>query len=355
MLSSNRYVFLDAIRGVAALFVVIRHTELFWGIHFYRSYLAVDVFFLLSGFVIAHAYEQRLAAGSLSSGAFFKYRLIRLYPMFLLSAMLSLVAFFVCLVALKYYGYLAALTVQDMFFLIVPVLFFLPSSYSGRCDFLFPINGPYWSLLDELLVNLIYVVIRPSLHKRMLFICISLAGLGLCIVLMLNGYADLGGKDCLRNWGGGLFRAMFGFFMGLALYRYGNFGADVLKKWISPWVVLLFIALVLMSPSLRGYDLLIDMALILILFPIAVLAAQGHSSKYERLLLVMGRVSYPMYVLHWPVANLLLSVAGYSIYKHAPFSGIALIAFLVVLSLLLEKYYELPVRRYLSKYVAIKG
>lgn len=348
-MSSNRYVFLDAIRGLAALFVVIRHTELFWGIQFYRSYLAVDVFFLLSGFVIAHAYEQRLVAGSLSAGAFFKNRLIRLYPMFLLSVILSLIAFFVCLVVLKYYDYLAALTAQDMFFLIVPVLFFLPSNYSGRCDFLFPINGPYWSLLDELLVNLLYVLIRPSLHKRMLFICIGLSGFGLCIVLMLNGYADLGGKDCLRNWGGGLFRAMFGFFVGLTLYRYGNYWAEVLKKSISPWAVLLLIALVFMSPSLIGYDLLIDMALILVFFPIAVLASQGHSSRYEKHLLILGRVSYPLYVLHWPIANLLLSVAGYSIYKHAPISGFVLIFLLIGVSLIVERYYEVPVRKYLVK------
>lgn len=353
-MTQNRYVFLDALRGLAALLVVIRHTELFWGVNFFRSYLAVDVFFLLSGFVIAHAYEQRLSNGSLTASTFIKLRLIRLYPMFLLSVMLSLVAFFVCLVVLEYFDYLNSLTVKDLFFLIFPVLFFLPASYSGKCDFLYPINGPYWSLLDELLVNIIYAFIRPSLNARLLFSCVTLSGLGLCIVLLLNGRTDLGGFDCMRNWGGGFFRAMFGFFMGLTLFRYRAHFENIFRSRVSPWVALFLTALVLMSFSVGVFDLYIDLALIFLFFPLVVLVSQGHSSKFEKLLLIMGRVSYPMYVLHWPVGNLLLSVAGYTIYKHAPYSGFVFIAFLIVLSLVLEKIYDAPVRDYLSRRWAVK-
>jgi len=45
----------------------------------YRGYLAVDFFFMLSGFVLAHAYEERLRSG-MKAWRFMRTRIIRLYP-----------------------------------------------------------------------------------------------------------------------------------------------------------------------------------------------------------------------------------------------------------------------------------
>lgn len=73
-----KFASLDAIRGIAAIFVVTRHTgEYFGGYPFFNSFLAVDIFFLLSGFVIAHAYGKKLLSNTISNTDFFKIRLIR--------------------------------------------------------------------------------------------------------------------------------------------------------------------------------------------------------------------------------------------------------------------------------------
>ena len=82
---------LDGLRGVAALFVAMRHTNLFHRAGIHGGYLAVDLFFVLSGFVIAHAYERRLASG-LSVGRFMAARYLRLWPVYVLGAALGLIA-----------------------------------------------------------------------------------------------------------------------------------------------------------------------------------------------------------------------------------------------------------------------
>ncbi|WP_176055678.1 acyltransferase family protein, partial [Paraburkholderia caribensis] len=86
-----KYANLDAIRGLAAILIVFRHAPLlFHSPSFPQSYLAVDLFFAISGFVVANAYEARLRSGALGFLAFAKLRLIRLYPLFLLGIVLRL-------------------------------------------------------------------------------------------------------------------------------------------------------------------------------------------------------------------------------------------------------------------------
>src|SRR3954453_14099780 len=77
---------LDAARGVAAIAVVVYHSHLLFGAQWFQSgFLAVDFFFGLSGFVIAHAYGSRLTTGRMTTREFMRARFIRLYPLYLLA------------------------------------------------------------------------------------------------------------------------------------------------------------------------------------------------------------------------------------------------------------------------------
>ena len=99
------YELLDGLRGVAALLVVIYH--IFEGLAFAEAtdgvgsgvittlnhgHIAVDFFFILSGFVISYAYDDRW--GKMSLGGFFKRRLIRLHPMLTMGAVIGAITFF---------------------------------------------------------------------------------------------------------------------------------------------------------------------------------------------------------------------------------------------------------------------
>ena len=77
----HRFVLLDGIRGLAAVAIAHRHAEVFFGRPEASSYLAVDLFFALSGFVLAHAYGERLANGQMNPLNFMKARFLRLYPL----------------------------------------------------------------------------------------------------------------------------------------------------------------------------------------------------------------------------------------------------------------------------------
>ena len=95
--SKTHYPILDGLRGVAAIMVVIFHIfETFSGGDRVKQiinhgYLAVDFFFVLSGFVIGYAYDDRWSQMSL--GGFFKRRLIRLHPMIIMGMLIGAVTF----------------------------------------------------------------------------------------------------------------------------------------------------------------------------------------------------------------------------------------------------------------------
>src|SRR5437762_9602227 len=80
----ERFVVLDSWRGIAACLVALFHLDAYshlYGVPFLRnSWLFVDFFFVLSGFVIAANYQQRLLEG-FGVGRFLLLRLGRLYPL----------------------------------------------------------------------------------------------------------------------------------------------------------------------------------------------------------------------------------------------------------------------------------
>ncbi len=86
---------LDGLRGIAAIIIAIYHVPFLWpqdipaGL-FYESYLSVDFFFVLSGFVLAYSYGRRLEA-ELSADQFIIMRLIRLYPLYFCAFLISVV------------------------------------------------------------------------------------------------------------------------------------------------------------------------------------------------------------------------------------------------------------------------
>ena len=102
-LSERTFVALDGLRGVAAIMVALRHAPFLWAVPatptgwMKNSYLAVDLFFVLSGFVLEHAYGRRFREG-MSVGTFMLARLQRLYPLYALAFILALPFLFAQLV-----------------------------------------------------------------------------------------------------------------------------------------------------------------------------------------------------------------------------------------------------------------
>ena len=158
--SKPHYELLDGLRGTAALLVIFYHIGEGFATspvdqHVNHGYLAVDFFFILSGFVIGYAYDDRWGK-SLNIWNFFRRRLIRLHPMVIMGAVLGVAAY--CIQGcVQWDGTAVPLTMVLLAFLLnlflLPVIPGTGTDVRGNAE-MFPLNGPNWSLFFEYIGNM---------------------------------------------------------------------------------------------------------------------------------------------------------------------------------------------------------
>lgn len=345
----KRYDTLDAMRGVAAFLVILRHTPAFWGgIAFQHSYLAVDFFFLLSGFVVCHAYEQKLQTG-LTTLQFMKLRLIRLYPLYAIGFTLSLVALALKLYDLPDPGWKMAAIVA-LGALLLP----FPSN-----DQIFPLNGPAWSLCCELVGNLAYAAGLKYLTDRRLLILVVLCGLTVAVSACFSHRGGIDGGFTLKTLPVAFVRFGFSFGLGVLLYRRRMAGGERRETrlgWALPPLFILFV--VLAFPNLgRLWASVYALVCAGVIFPVLLWFAADYEPPAWLLPVFrgLGVASYPVYI-QVPVSVLTagaLTASGHPPAGFAPWSGFAFCLFLGVVSLALVKYVEQPVRQRLRQLAQI--
>jgi peptidoglycan/LPS O-acetylase OafA/YrhL len=348
MAHKDHFIALDGLRGVAALVVIVMHRGRWWypqGGFLGHGYLAVDFFFLLSGFVIAFAYDSRLAAG-MSAWRFMGLRLIRLYPLILLGMLLGALWPAIQLAT----GARGAPEPGDFAVNLVRGLFLIPDNYAiGRGDSIFPLNGPTWSLFFELLANLAYALAGRHMTMRVLAAIVAVSG-AVLVWLSFHGGVDVGGLP--RNMLGGIPRTAFGFFGGALLFR--GLTAAGARGWRMPAIpapfvttaVLLVALLAVPSRFNPGFALFA----IMIAFPLLVAVAaapgpaKGHGARFCKL---AGDLSYPVYVLHYPVYVLIggLGLGMAKIPAVTPWIGAGGAAIIIAAAWIALKFYDEPLRR----------
>ena len=208
----KHYEILDALRGIAAILVVVFHLfEIFSGGDHAKQiinhgYLAVDFFFALSGFVIGYAYDDRWQKMGLKD--FFKRRLIRLHPMIIMGMLIGAVAY--------YYSYSPILFPQikdtPLWKLIVVTLIgctLVPLSKSFEIrgwGEMHPLNGPAWSLYYEYIANIFYALILRKLPTKILII------LGVIAAVFTVNLAVFGANgDVIGGWSLNIAQTKVGF------------------------------------------------------------------------------------------------------------------------------------------------
>ena len=150
----DKFVLLDGLRGLAAIAVVMYHADVTANrtAVFSHGYLAVDFFFMLSGFVIAYNYQGRLDTGW-SAKDFFKVRLIRLYPLYFLGLVTGAVGLLlknhVSHTSTSAHNLIGVLTLGA---LLLPI----PQFFRGGIHGAFPLDYPAWSLFAEAAANIFH-------------------------------------------------------------------------------------------------------------------------------------------------------------------------------------------------------
>lgn len=339
-IARHHYRTLDGMRGVAAIGVLIYHVRNLLPLPMFKAgYLAVDLFFCLSGFVIALAYEDKLRAG-MAFGRFALVRAIRLWPLVALGVALG-IAQAVAMPATADPALLAATAPVA----ILLNLLLLPS-FVGEGSRIFPANPPHWSLFYEMAVNLLYAALLRRLSSRVLLLLIFGGFALLAIGVARLGTANIGwARDQIPF---GIGRVACTFFAGVLLHRWRARldRASVARLW---WLPLLLTALVLTLPVGTTLRPVFDAAFVLIGAPLLVWL--GIASRPPRaalpLLGGLGRLSYPLYALHFP---LYLAAAGLAARFPAAQGAIAVAAMALACaaSLLLARLYDEPLRRWLA-------
>ncbi|MDB5714328.1 MAG: acyltransferase [Sphingomonadales bacterium] len=329
-------------RGIAALGVMIYHARILIGVQIFpHGYLAVDLFFVLSGFVIAYAYDGPMAHG-MRSLTFVKTRLIRFYPLYLLGLAIGMGREIALIAGRNHYA-MDPLTLIATF--LTSVLFVPWPTLHGDYN-LFQLNVPAWSLFLELLVNIVYAVLYPKLSKSFLLASAFVAGLVVIGCTLAANTANLGARAPLLlgpDITGGIARTVCSFSIGLLMCRLKLKGPRM-----PALALLLLVALALAVPERTGmaYDLLF---IFLISPSLVILGASVEPGlKLRPIFRQLGILSFPLYAIHRPVIAFAQAVANAT---HLPSVVLAAgtIAALIALSLVLDAKYDRPIRARLTK------
>lgn len=366
------YELLDGLRGVAAVLVLFYH--IFEGLAFAEAtngvgsglittlnhgHIAVDFFFILSGFVISYAYDDRWA--KMSTWQFFKRRLVRLHPMLVMGAIIGTIAFAV--VGFEKWdataaptGWVMAAMLLTMF--MIPAMPGLPYEVRGNGE-MFPLNGPGWSLFFEYIGNILYALIIRRFSTKILAAFTLLLGIvhAWFFIGNISGYDMIGVGWTIDevNFWGGLVRMLFPFSMGMLLAR--TFKPRKVRGafWICSIILIVLFSVPYIGPAGDiSTNSLYEFVCIALIFPFVVwLGACGSSgnaftAKANRLL---GDLSYPLYIVHYPIMYIfyawLIEKRYYTLEECWP-TALLVVASSILLALACLKLYDEPVRRWLG-------
>lgn len=360
--SRPHFMMLDALRGVAALIVILYHVFEAFATSpadqmLNHGYLAVDFFFMLSGFVMCYAYDGRFRAG-MKMRTFFKRRLIRLHPMLIAGCVLGVVAFLVQ-GGVKWSGeqveHVAVVVAMILTLLMIPAMPGSLAEVRGNGE-MFPLNGPVWSLFFEYIGYVIYAVVLRRLSVRFLAAFVALMGAALlwAAVGNLSGYGHIGMGWTLadHNFIGGMLRLMFSFSAGLLLsrlYRPRRF-----RYGFAACMGLLLIFLPMPHLGVNWLNGLYDALVVIAVFPLIVWLGAGTAVSGRRsdaLCRWLGDISYPVYVIHYPAMYLFYAWvwAEELTFSHAWPVAAAIFFGVIILASAFLRYYDKPVRRWLSE------
>lgn len=313
-LSKGKIGALDGLRGLAAMVVVVFHFSPGWA-----GYLAVDFFFVLSGFIISYSYIYRRP-----SVGFYRFtwsRLIRLYPLHV---------FTIGLFALSYYtveGGLPSYKDGNFQTLIqhITLMQNVGLSYGGVTW-----NYPSWSISVEFWVGLAFFwLVSPKTGS---LIIISVSAICLVAIVLNYGHLDVYSKNIYGVFNSGLLRGAASFGLGLIAYRLYLLASG--KKLSYSFVTvceLLSCFIVLVVVFIRGskysvVDIMAPFSFLLLVLCFSL--ERGFLSKIASYASPLGEISYSIYLNHIPILMIV----------HYVFQGVGVptyIVFIIYISVVL--------------------
>lgn len=375
--SKPRFDILDGLRGIASIIVIIFH---FFEVYSFgnpaeqkvinHGYLAVDFFYLLSGFVIGYAYDDRW--NKMSYIDFYKRRLIRLHPMVIAGTFFGIGYYF--LSESEAFPLVETISPIKLILAIIFCLLNIPTPVCLDVRGYNEINAlisTSWTLQFEYLINILYSLIIRRLHTYIIAI-LSLLSAFLTINLTLNldvfgvlkerelrRYTVIGGwelSSCELYIG--FARLFYPFFVGYLIFRLKL----KIKIKYSFLITSLLLTIVLCFPRIGGDNWIIngiyESVIILVIFPLIIMIGAGTTqinNNIIKLCNILGELSYPLYITHYPLVHCFMAWNCYHS-KDKLFNKIGLsigTSMLIIFNAYAAlKLFDEPVRKWLiNKYI----
>ena len=363
--SKSHYAILDGLRGVASVLVIAFHVlEAFTGGNRFiqiinHGYLAVDFFFVLSGFVVAYAYDDRWSR--MTQWDFYKRRLIRLQPMVVLGSVIGAALFY--FQKGQAFPLVAGTPVAKMLLLMVigATLIPVPISMDIRgWDEMHPLNGPAWSLFFEYIANLLYALVIRRFSKFLLAVFVTLAACLMVGYLLRGPQGDLIGGWALNGPQllVGFTRVLYPFFAGVLLSRLGK----LIHIKGAFWWCSLLIVILLSIPRIGDEQHLwmngiYESITVILLFPLIVAIGAGGTivnPRSAKICKFLGDISYPLYITHYPLIYVYTAWVVNNKLTLSPqplLVGLGVVVASILVAYACLKWYDEPVREWLKKKV----
>jgi len=331
---------LDGLRGVGAVLVVMRHVPALFGpIRVPESFLAVDLFYLVSGFVVANAYGARLTRGGFFV-EFVKTRLIRLYPLYLFGLAVGLIPAIYAVVTDPAGWWTAPKLLEAIVLGLFMVPMFPGIAASGTA-----LDGPVWTLVPELIANTVYAWLVRWLTLPVLIAILVVCGAGIVTAELLYGTLDVG-YNPTDQWAA-LARVGYSFFAGVVAFRF--FGHKRVENLWASWLCIAALGVGLAFQPSDDMTPWFEIGVILIGFPALLIIAGRYEPgpRTGKFFSVIGLISYGVYLLHQPIGNIVLHVLRLKPLAGWPdlIYGAVFIVAVMGLAWWLDGAYDAPVRK----------
>ena len=288
--TSRHFEAIDSLRGVCAILVVLFHfpvDSLIYSLPVVRhGWMFVDFFFVLSGFVMAHTYGQRLAQRSVNLRGFMLLRFGRIYPLhvFMLAVLVSMETF----------RFVAGLGGRELFDegRSIPAIFtHLALLHSMGIHAVTTWNGVSWSIAAEMWAYLLFAAIFRLFPRHATFIMLAAGAACFAVLLAFSPH----GLDATYDYG--FARGIMGFAAGVGSYAAFRAGARM-GSTVSE--------LAIIAAAVVGASYLHEgpsAFLMLPLFALAMLVFSSQRGMVSRMLLMplprfLGQISYSIYMTH---------------------------------------------------------
>jgi peptidoglycan/LPS O-acetylase OafA/YrhL len=313
------------------------------------GYLSVDVFFVLSGFVLSLNYGGAISSGAIDARAFIVARFARLYPLFFATTLVGCVVMTARFRSnFGHIEYIALIESSAANLFLAPSFF---EPYGLRS--LFPFNPASWSIFFELFASVAFFVFLGRLRVKLLLLVIAASAITLALTIWLVGTIDQGYSTA--TFIPGFPRVLFSFSVGVAIQRCferrpWRLSGRVLFSTLL--LALLFVQARLYVSNIRLYDLVG----VYLLAPLIVMVGAGVSLEglRRRMAAFLGDISYSVYLTHNALiiaaAGLAQVALGAKIYDLGPGVGFAFVPFVVGVSYASYSRLERPARMYIRRW-----